>query len=61
MDKGAVGGQHTKRGYSVAHHAKVHGVAESQATMVCPPLFQPLWKVVSAGLQMKSAKSTRDL
>lgn len=56
-----MGGQPTKRGYSVAPSIKVHGVAESQATMVCPPLFQPLWKVVSAGLQMKSAKSTRDL
>lgn len=48
-------------GYSVALSIKVHGVTKSQPTMVCPPLFQPSWKVVSVGLQMKSVKSTDDL
>lgn len=60
MDKGALGGQHTKLGYSLARSIKVHGVAKSQPTMVWPPLFQPLWKLVSVGLQMKSAKSMDD-
>lgn len=45
----------------LAHSIKVHSVAKSQPTTVWPPLFQPLWKVVSVGMQMKSAKSMDNL